>query len=392
MLNWAKGAKLVSEQKVAASERKIHGNILVVEDERVNRTSLDNILSQDFNVTLAEDGEAALKIIQARDTVFHTVITDHRMPKMTGVELCRELYSQHHQATRMILTGYAELESLMSAVNDAGIFRYITKPVEPDFLLSLAHEAVAQNKAREENHRFVSLVKSLLENQSQLVKELEVAGHQVPILNVPAELSDLSEPRKLEMAVMFVDIRGFTKFSSMTPASEVMMVLQLLFKELHGIIYECGGVVDKHLGDGLMAVFGLSGGGGTAAAARATQRIIETFPNIVASMEREDVRALRLSVGTASGELLVGILGTDKRTELAIIGQPANLAARLQEFTKLALTLDKGREHLGEFKSAMAVTTLEQCEKIEGFRVVDLPDGLKVRDFAGIKRIYVMSR
>ena len=131
--------------------------------------------------------------------------------------------------------------------------------MEPEFLLSLAHEAVAQNKAREENHRFVSLVKSLLENQSQLVKELEVAGHQVPILNVPAELSDLSEPRKLEMAVMFVDIRGFTKFSAMTPASEVMMVLQLLFKELHGIIYDCGGVVDKHLGDGLMAVFGLSG-------------------------------------------------------------------------------------------------------------------------------------
>ena len=365
MLNWAKGAKLVSEQKVAASQRKIHGNILVVEDERVNRTSLDNILSQDFNVTLAEDGQAALKIIQARDTVFHTVITDHRMPKMTGVELCRELYSQHHQATRMILTGYAELESLMSAVNDAGIFRYITKPVEPEFLLSLAHEAVAQNKAREENHRFVSLVKSLLENQSQLVKELEVAGHQVPILNVPAELSDLSEPRKLEMAVMFVDIRGFTKFSAMTPASEVMMVLQLLFKELHGIIYDCGGVVDKHLGDGLMAVFGLSGGGGSAAAARATQRIVETFPKIVESMGREDVRALRLSVGTSCGELLVGVLGTEKRTELAIIGQPANLAARLQEFTKLALTMDKGRNALGEFKSAMAVTTLEQCGKIE---------------------------
>ncbi len=392
MLNWAKGAKLVSEQKAAASERKVHGNILVVEDELVNRTSLQNILSQDFNVTLAEDGMAALKLIQSRETVFHTVITDHRMPKMTGVELCRELYSQHHQATRMILTGYAELESLMSAVNDAGIFRYITKPVEPEFLLSLTHEAVAQNKAREENHRFVSLVKSLLETQSQLVKELEVAGHDVPVLTVPPELSDLSEPRKLEMAVLFVDIRGFTKFSSMTPASEVMMVLQLLFKELHGIIYECGGVVDKHLGDGLMAVFGLSGGGGTAAAARATQRIIETFPNIVASMGREDVRALRLSVGTASGELLVGILGTDKRTELAIIGQPANLAARLQEFTKLALTLDKGKQHLGEFESAMAVTTLEQCEKIEGFRTVDLPDGLKVRDFGDIKRVYVMSR
>jgi adenylate cyclase len=392
MLNWAKGAKLVSERKEAATNRKIHGNVLVVEDEEVNRASLNNILSQDFNVTLAEDGQAALKLIQSRETTFHAVITDHRMPKMTGVELCRELYSQHHQATRMILTGYAELESLMSAVNDAGIFRYITKPVEPDFLLSLTHEAVAQNKAREENHRFVSVVKTLLENQSQLIKELEVAGRDVPVLSVPTELADLSDPRKIDMAVMFVDIRGFTKFSSMTPASEVMMVLQLLFKELHGIIYDCGGVVDKHLGDGLMAVFGLSGGGGTAAAARATQRIVETFPNIVGSMAREDVKALRLSVGTASGELLVGILGTDKRTELAIIGQPANLAARLQEFTKLALTLEAGKQYLGEFVSAMAVTTIDQCEKIEGFKAVDLPENLKVRDFKDITRVYVMSR
>jgi response regulator RpfG family c-di-GMP phosphodiesterase len=142
MLNWAKGAKLVSERKEAATNRKIHGNVLVVEDEEVNRASLNNILSQDFNVTLAEDGQAVFKLIQSRETTFHAVITDHRMPKMTGVELCRELYSQHHQATRMILTGYAELESLMSAVNDAGIFRYITKPVEPDFLLSFTHEAV----------------------------------------------------------------------------------------------------------------------------------------------------------------------------------------------------------------------------------------------------------
>ena len=109
-------------------------------------------------------------------------------------------------------------------------------------------------------------------------------------------------------------------------------------------------------------------------------------------MGREDVRALRLSVGTSCGELLVGVLGTEKRTELAIIGQPANLAARLQEFTKLALTMDKGRNALGEFKSAMAVTTLEQCGKIEGFTTVELPDNLKVRDFGDVKRVYVLSR
>ena len=64
----------------------------------------------------------------------------------------------------------------------------------------------------------------------------------------------------------------------------------------------------------------------------------------------------------------------------------------LNKFTKLALTLEAGKQHLGEFVSAMAVTTIEQCEKIDGFKTVDLPDNLKVRDFKDVTRIYVMSR
>lgn len=391
MLNWSKGAKLVAEKRDARESVAKQGNVLVVEDEAVNRKSLKSILGTEFNVTLAEDGRGALELIHGGESEFHAIITDHRMPRMTGVELCRELYRQNNQATRIILTGYAELESLMSAVNDAGIFRYVTKPVEPNHLLSLTHEAVAQNRAKEENQRFVSLVKSLLETQSQLVKELELHGHAVPVLNVPAELADLSDPRKIPMAVLFVDIRGFTKFSSLTPASEVMFVLQTLFKQLHGIIYECGGVVDKHLGDGLMAVFGLSGVDGTSGAAQATQRIVHTFPKILEGMGRTDVSSLRLSVGTASGELLVGILGTQKRTELAIIGQPANLAARLQEFSKLALTMERGKEVLGKFTHAMGISTLSQCENIQGFRCIELPEVLSIRDFAEVRRVHVVS-
>ena len=80
-------------------------------------------------------------------------------------------------------------------------------------------------------------------------------------------LPDVSEPRKIELAVLFADVRGFTKLSSSTGAREVISVLQRLFQPIHQIIYDSGGIVDKHLGDGLMAVFGLSGGGGSDQAA-----------------------------------------------------------------------------------------------------------------------------
>jgi response regulator RpfG family c-di-GMP phosphodiesterase len=56
------------------------------------------------------------------------------MPKMTGVQLCRELEKRKHPAIRVILTGYAELNSIITAINEAGIFRYITKPVSKEKL------------------------------------------------------------------------------------------------------------------------------------------------------------------------------------------------------------------------------------------------------------------
>ena len=91
---------------------------------------MSQVLSADFEVITADDGEAALDMIRHEERSFEVIISDHIMPNMTGVELCTELKRRHHLSERILVTGFAELDSVVSAVNDAAIFRYLTKPVK----------------------------------------------------------------------------------------------------------------------------------------------------------------------------------------------------------------------------------------------------------------------
>ena len=101
--------------------------ILLVDDEEPNRHHVAG-LEEDFEVITAEDGVMALDILRRADKI-EVVVSDHIMPNMTGVELCTEL-KKRQNSERILVTGFAELDSVVSAVNDAAIFRYLTKPVK----------------------------------------------------------------------------------------------------------------------------------------------------------------------------------------------------------------------------------------------------------------------
>ena len=386
MFNWDAANRQLS---ATPSDSETRDSILVVDDEEANRNLVKGILAREFDVLLAKNGQDALNQAANCDTLA-AIICDHRMPGMTGVEVFCELQKQRHSATRVILTGYAELQSIINAINNAGVYRYLTKPVEAQLLRSTVAEAVDNYRMREDNKRLVGMVKGLLEDKDEFYRVLENSGKDMSSRRT-SDAFDFGEARKIELAVMFVDIRGFTRFSSTTPASRVIRTLQTIFKRIHTIIYEAGGLVDKHLGDGLMAVFGLSGRGGRQAGVQACKRIVEAFPRLLESVQGAEFRDLKISVGVAAGEVILGMIGTRRRSELAIIGEPANLANRLQEFSKVSLSTEQGRQVLGEFRSSMGLLDPVLVEGIEGFQSVDLR-GLKVRDFAKITRLGMISK
>ncbi|HEV3436631.1 MAG TPA: response regulator [Gemmata sp.] len=107
--------------------------ILVVDDEAEILFSLRGLLRQDFELHTAESGDEALDIM--RRHVIHVILTDQRMPQMTGVELLQRARGECPEAVRMVFTGYADIKAVIDAINEGQVYRYLTKPWEPDELL-----------------------------------------------------------------------------------------------------------------------------------------------------------------------------------------------------------------------------------------------------------------
>jgi class 3 adenylate cyclase len=167
-----------------------------------------------------------------------------------------------------------------------------------------------------------------------------------------------------------------------------MAILQQLFKAMHQVIYDTGGLVDKHLGDGLMAVFGLGGTAGNGLALEACAALVETIAATIVTLPKP-FNSLRVSLGVATGDVVVGTLGSESRSELAVIGQPANFAARLQEFSKVALT-GETQSFLGEFNKVMALIDSRLLNETSKIERVHLPKDIRIRDFPAEESLGIM--
>jgi response regulator RpfG family c-di-GMP phosphodiesterase len=116
--------------------------ILLVDDEPEILFSLRGLLRREFELHTAERGAQALEIL--RQHPIHVIMSDQRMPEMTGVELLRRARAEFPQAIRILFTGYADIKSVIEAINEARVYRYLTKPWDPDELCALLHEACGE--------------------------------------------------------------------------------------------------------------------------------------------------------------------------------------------------------------------------------------------------------
>jgi two-component system response regulator HupR/HoxA len=125
--------------------------VLIVDDELRVLDALEAILAAEFRVVRAAGGEAALEILRAEDVA--VIVTDYRMPGMTGVELLRRSQEHAPDAVRIILTAYTDVDSLMEAINTGRIYHFIPKPWDPKELLIAARRAAERYSLAQENAR-----------------------------------------------------------------------------------------------------------------------------------------------------------------------------------------------------------------------------------------------
>ena len=112
--------------------------LLVDDEERVLR-SLEVLFKQRFRVLSTTDGKQAVEIVK-RERV-HVIVSDQRMPLMTGVELLRRVRDASPSTMRLLLTGYSDLEAIVNSVNEGEIFRYLSKPWSAKELLGTVSQA-----------------------------------------------------------------------------------------------------------------------------------------------------------------------------------------------------------------------------------------------------------
>jgi response regulator RpfG family c-di-GMP phosphodiesterase len=129
--------------------------ILCVDDEPLVLQGLRQVLFKSFDITAAPGGEAALAVLD-RGEQFEAVVSDMRMPHMNGAVFLAEVRKRCSDVSRLLLTGHADIESAIAAVNRGQIFRFLTKPCPPEELQAALGDAVAQ-------HRLITSERVLLE-------------------------------------------------------------------------------------------------------------------------------------------------------------------------------------------------------------------------------------
>lgn len=128
--------------------------ILVVDDEEAILETMTFTFEDDYDVFTSSDARRALDVLE-KNAPFHVVLTDQRMPNMSGVEFLAEVCARHANTVRMILTGFSDMEAIIQAINDGHVYAYITKPWEPDQLKLLMKQAVEHYDLSVENSRLL---------------------------------------------------------------------------------------------------------------------------------------------------------------------------------------------------------------------------------------------
>jgi response regulator RpfG family c-di-GMP phosphodiesterase len=116
--------------------------LLVVDDEPDVCDSVHDLLRREFKVLKARSATEGCDLM--RDNEVHIIMTDQRMPQVTGVELLSKVRARNPKAVRLLFTGYADLESVIAAINQGHIYKFLKKPWQPEELEAAVREAAAE--------------------------------------------------------------------------------------------------------------------------------------------------------------------------------------------------------------------------------------------------------
>jgi response regulator RpfG family c-di-GMP phosphodiesterase len=153
----------------------IKHTLLVVDDEPDVCDSVHDLLRREFRVLKARSAAEGMQLLHTNE--IHIIMTDQRMPQISGVEFLKKIRVGHPQAVRLLFTGYADIDAIVAAINQGHVFRFLRKPWNPEELEEAVREAAAEYdrivSQAEEVDRLRLELQHLRERVTALEKEVE---------------------------------------------------------------------------------------------------------------------------------------------------------------------------------------------------------------------------
>jgi adenylate cyclase len=340
--------------------------LLVVDDNKVNRLLLGRGLEQQgHRVAFAENGQQALDMLHESD--FDLVLLDIQMPIMDGYQVLEKLKSDLNLRDLPVIVTSAleELDSVVRCI-EMGAEDYLTKPVNPVLLRARIGASLEKKRLRDQQRELVRRFAT-----AEVAQDMEESGFALG-------------GRFVEATAMFSDIRGFTTLAEAQSPADTIELLNTYYTLMFEAISGQGGVVNQMVGDGLMAIFGaplpLDNHG--AQAVRAALEMTEMIDLFNLDQTTAGKPTIRIGIGIATGQVIAGYTGTQRRATYTCVGDTVNLAARLESHTKVAgvpILIDEvTRQSLSETIQVEDLGTVAIKGKVQDVRIYSVPIGQKV--------------
>ncbi len=143
--------------------------ILYLDDERDNLIVFNSAFRRDYEVHLAGSGQEGIEILRKHE--IEVIITDQRMPEMTGIQFLEKIISDYPYSIRMILTGFSDVEAIIQAINTGRVYRYITKPWNKEELKMNIDKAIEIYQLRAQNRKLIHDLREANQTLEQKVRE-----------------------------------------------------------------------------------------------------------------------------------------------------------------------------------------------------------------------------
>ena len=129
-------------------------NVLYIDDEPHNLTSFKASFRRNFNIYTVEEAAEARKILENKDV--HVILSDQRMPKMTGIEFFESILEDFPEPIRILVTGYTDINAVIDAINRGQVYKYLTKPWSEDDVRHAIEKAYEVYRLRKENEELTN--------------------------------------------------------------------------------------------------------------------------------------------------------------------------------------------------------------------------------------------